>query len=153
MLDLETPGVVGRLKDVPAKHSDLAPAMDPSTCPTGDKLIDSANPDASWFLKKIKGQQGGCGTAMPQPPTTLTAAETMCLETFVSCVAGKALGGGSGGSGSGGSGGGSGGSSTGGGGASTGGGGSGGAGGTGGGSGGAGGTGGGSGGNGGSGGA
>jgi hypothetical protein len=86
-LDLESPNVSARLKDVPAKHTDTSPAGSVPNCPVGDKLIDSANPTESWLLKKLRGQQGECGTSMPQPPTTLTLAELNCMETYVFCVA------------------------------------------------------------------
>jgi hypothetical protein len=87
-LDLESPNITPRLKDVPAKHLDIPPFM-PVMCPTGDLLIDSANPQNSWLLKKVKGQQGNCGTQMPQPPTGLRADELACIETYVFCVAGQ----------------------------------------------------------------
>jgi len=87
-LDLESPNVTPRLKDVPAKHLDIPPSM-PAMCPTGDFLIDSANPQNSWLLKKVKGQQGTCGTQMPQPPTSLRGDEIACIENYVYCVAGQ----------------------------------------------------------------
>ena len=83
MLDVEAAGISARLKDKPATHADVA---DPSGCPTGDKLIDSANPMESWFLKKVNGQQGTCGAAMPIGPA-LSAADQECVKTFVTCVA------------------------------------------------------------------
>lgn len=85
-LNLELPDVTARLKDVPAKHGDLAMGMTPADCPVGDKLIDSANPEASWLLKKITGQQGNCGTVMPSAGT-LSPAQRACIETYVHCVA------------------------------------------------------------------
>lgn len=88
-LDLQSPGFTARLKDVPAKHTDLAMGMSYADCPTGDKLIDTANPENSWLLKKLQGKQGACGTAMPQPPTTLKADEMACMTTYVYCVAGQ----------------------------------------------------------------
>jgi hypothetical protein len=36
--------------------------------PVGVKLIDSANPDASWVLAKINGTHGTCGDVMPISP-------------------------------------------------------------------------------------
>ena len=86
-LDLQSPNVTARLKDVPAKHADISPPGSFPNCPVGDKLIDSANPTESWLLKKIRGEQGPCGTQMPQPPTTLTLTERACVETYVFCVA------------------------------------------------------------------
>jgi hypothetical protein len=83
-LDLVSPNVEERLKDVPAKHVEII-APNP-VCPSGDKLIDSANPANSWLLKKLRGQQGSCGDKMPQT-STLTAFDQACLEDFVYCVA------------------------------------------------------------------
>jgi hypothetical protein len=88
-LDLESPNITSRLKDVPAKHQDLPPTM-PAMCPSGDLLVDTVNPHNSWLLKKIKGQQGACGTQMPQPPTLLRGDEVACIEAYVYCVAGQA---------------------------------------------------------------
>jgi hypothetical protein len=88
-LDLQSPGVTARLKDIPAKHGDLAIGMSAADCPTGDKLLDTANPENSWLLKKIRGMQGACGTSMPQPPTLLKPAEQQCVQTYVYCVAGQ----------------------------------------------------------------
>jgi hypothetical protein len=87
-LDLESPNVTARLKDVTAKHLDISPGM-PTMCPTGDFLVDTANPHNSWLLRKIKGQQGTCGTQMPQPPTSLRGDEVACIESYVYCVAGQ----------------------------------------------------------------
>jgi hypothetical protein len=97
-LNLESDGFTDRLKNVAAKHTDLP--MGKTTCPTGDKLIDTSNPSASWLLKKIQGQQNGCGDPMPSAGT-LSADQKTCLETYVSCVAGGSISGGAG-SGSGG---------------------------------------------------
>jgi hypothetical protein len=85
-LDLEAPYVTARLKDLPAMHTDLPMGMTAADCPVGDKLIDSANPEASWLLKKIRGQQGNCGTVMPSTGA-LDSDEMACLETYVHCVA------------------------------------------------------------------
>jgi hypothetical protein len=103
-LDLVSKGVTARLRDVPSKHLDITMPPTPGDCPTGDKLIDVANPGNSWLLKKIKGEQKTCGTIMPT--TSLNATDMACMETYISCVAGgKPLVGGGGGSGGGGAGG------------------------------------------------
>jgi hypothetical protein len=87
-LDLETDGVTGRLKNQPAEH--LA-AGDGAQCPSGDKLIDTTTPGSSWLLKKVKNEQGNCGTPMPPPPTALLAgADLKCFEDYVACVSGAA---------------------------------------------------------------
>ena len=86
-LDLESPNPAPRLKDVPAKHTDVVNSS--SSCPVGDKLIDTANPEQSWLLKKLRGIQGTCGTQMPQPPTSLRGEDLVCMENYVYCVAGQ----------------------------------------------------------------
>jgi hypothetical protein len=99
MLDLASPGYTARLKNVPAVHGDLP--KDKTTCTGGDKLIDTTTPANSWLLKKIQGNQGMCGDAMPNTGM-LTADQKKCLETYVACVAGGPIGGGAAGSTSGG---------------------------------------------------
>jgi hypothetical protein len=105
-LDLQSAGVTARLKGVATKHIEIDPPASPGDCPMGDKLIDVDNPANSWMLKKLKGMQKTCGTAMPST-APLSAADMMCMETYISCVAGKPIGGGGGAAagGSGGSGG------------------------------------------------
>ena len=83
-LDLQSPGMTARLKDQPATHLEV---LDSSTCPTGDKLIDSANPAQSWFLKKLVADFGTCGLAMPVG-APLTMSELDCMKEYVNCVAG-----------------------------------------------------------------
>ena len=83
-LDLESPGVAARLKDVPAKHIEIVPPS--SQCPVGDKLIDSANVEQSWILKKLSGQQGTCGEAMPLPGA-LSTSDLGCMTTWIRCIA------------------------------------------------------------------
>jgi hypothetical protein len=82
-LDMESAGYTGRLKDKLAEHAAVA---DATTCPKGDKLIDTATPANSWLLKKIMNQQGTCGTIMPSTGA-LSAADQTCVQTYVSCVA------------------------------------------------------------------
>ncbi len=88
-LNLDSPNFTARLKDVPARHADLGMGMTTADCPIGDKLIDSANPEASWLLRKLRGQQGNCGTSMPQTPPLLMGDNLTCIETYVYCVAGS----------------------------------------------------------------
>jgi hypothetical protein len=71
-----------RLKDQPAKHDSAG-----AGCPPGVKLIESGNAANSWLLKKVSNQQGDCGTAMPGNPG-LTGADLMCVQSYVTCVAG-----------------------------------------------------------------
>lgn len=87
-LDLVGANYTKRLKDVAAVHGDLPAGK--TTCGTGDKLIDTANPSASWLLKKIDGMQGTCGDAMPTTGP-LSTDQKACLTTYVSCVAGGAV--------------------------------------------------------------
>jgi hypothetical protein len=106
-LDLQSAGFTDRLKDKPAKHTDgMGPPEAPLPgCTSADLLINSAAPEASWLWKKVTGTQGAaCGTPMPQPPSTLTSTQTACVKTYIECVAGKPMAGGTGGSGTGGSG-------------------------------------------------
>jgi hypothetical protein len=80
-LDLQSPGLAARLKDQAAQHAGID---NPQGCPTGDKLIDSANVSASWLLKKITKQQGNCGT--PMPPQGASDADIACVTAYVNCV-------------------------------------------------------------------
>ena len=83
-LDMESDGLTARLKNKPAEHPmPGAGAM----CPTGDKLIDTMTPANSWLLKKVSGQQGTCGSAMPSGDG-LAGADLTCFQTYVACVAG-----------------------------------------------------------------
>lgn len=96
-LDLTSPGVGARLLNASATHAgvDLDGG---ATCPPA-KLIDAANPAASWLLVKINGAQGTCGSAMPQVGT-LTSTEKKCISDYVMMAAtggGGAPSGGSGG--------------------------------------------------------
>ncbi len=86
-LDLKSPGVTARLKDVAATHGDIGgmPA-----CPSGDKLVDTAKPADSWLWKKVTMQQGACGDPMPQSGAFPMEAVT-CVKTYVECVAGKPI--------------------------------------------------------------
>jgi hypothetical protein len=85
-LDFASDGFTARLKDVPARHAELAQGMSARDCPIGDKLIDSVTPDDSWLLKKIRGLQGKCGSSMPAAGM-LSLGERACLENYVYCVA------------------------------------------------------------------
>lgn len=84
-LDLEKPGYTARLKDQPAQHGQISGTP---TCPSGDKLVDSMNPTASWLLKKVSAQEGECGDPMPAPSGS-SADEIACVTTYVNCVGGK----------------------------------------------------------------
>jgi hypothetical protein len=104
-LDLTSPGVPSRLINVNATHAGIDMDGGGVTCPTA-KLIDTANPMASWLLVKINGMQGSCGSSMPQVGT-ITSTQKACITQYVMDVAadagaGMAMGG-SGGMSSGGS--------------------------------------------------
>jgi hypothetical protein len=81
-LDFTEPGrVAAQLVDKVATHGDIG-CNGPGTpfrtctpdelvakgCPPNTLLIDSANPEESWILKKLRGQQGMCGDQMPISP-------------------------------------------------------------------------------------
>lgn len=83
---MEWRGLNTRLKDVRATHEALASTTIANDCGSDDKLIDSNDVEASWLLKKIRGQQGRCGTAMP-PNGSLSATDQACIARFVTCVA------------------------------------------------------------------
>jgi hypothetical protein len=82
-LDLSSPNVTMRLKNVLAQHA-LTPA---GACVTGDYLLDTRDWTQSWLLKKVTGTQVSCGSSMPPPP--LPQADILCLQTYVRCVAGQ----------------------------------------------------------------
>jgi hypothetical protein len=106
-LDLSSPGVGMRLVNVVAMHGgvDMEGGV---MCPAGVKLVDTANPSASWLLAKINGTQGLCGSPMPQVGT-LTSAQKACITSWVMSVSAAVQGdagtatGGTGGTGAGGS--------------------------------------------------
>jgi hypothetical protein len=71
------------------------------------KLLDSANPDASWLFAKLGMTPTGCGEQMPMPPGNAadrwTTERQACLQTFFRALAAGGPAPGSGGTGSGGS--------------------------------------------------
>jgi hypothetical protein len=88
------------LVDVPALHGDIncaaagqpfrecTPAELASFCPTGVLLIDSQNPEESWMLKKLRGEQSACGAEMPQAPGNSlgngwSEERRQCLEAWI----------------------------------------------------------------------
>lgn len=96
-LDL-SPGYTARMRDKPAAHVDINFAPFPAgTCPSADLLINTTTPGESWLWKKVNGDQGTCGTRMPQPPATIGATQIACVKDYIECVAQKPIGGGSGG--------------------------------------------------------
>jgi hypothetical protein len=70
-------GFRSRVVNVAATHSQIdcdpdpvaymACATPPATCPTGDKIVNTADPANSWVLKKLDGG-AMCGDGMPLPP-------------------------------------------------------------------------------------
>jgi hypothetical protein len=85
-------GLVSRLKDVPAKHmdiycpdlNDVCPTV-PAACDMTALLVNSAQPDKSWILQKLRGTQNGCGDQMPSPAYDM--AKEQCLEKMVNAIA------------------------------------------------------------------
>jgi hypothetical protein len=104
-LDLTAnPGLAMRLKNQPAAYREIdcgapGPYMEcvPATCPpAGDALlVDSANPDNSWLLKKMNGTHNDCGVVMPvspgdRPPAPagpFDEARKACLDKLVRAIA------------------------------------------------------------------
>jgi hypothetical protein len=83
-------GLVSRLKDVPAKHGDILCPPDsnvcvPATCDPSALLVNSASPDKSWILAKLRGTQNGCGDQMPS--MEYDPAKEQCLEKMVNAIA------------------------------------------------------------------
>ena len=89
-LDLDSPGVNARLIDVVATHKD---AMPTAGCLTGDKLIDTANPSASFLLAKVTKTMDAlnCGFTMPIG-SMLSAEDLACLNKYVQDVSTAAKG-------------------------------------------------------------
>jgi hypothetical protein len=81
-LDLSDPAAIrAQMVDKPATFEDFGCQVPPEPyrectreemlalgCPPDVKLIDSANFEASWVVKKLNGEHGGCGDAMPLSP-------------------------------------------------------------------------------------
>jgi hypothetical protein len=86
-LDLQTPGVEGRILNIPASHLHITDGSD-AMCVQGELRVDGNNPDNSVILKKINGTQS-CGGQMPTPPRTVNDADKACLRAWVFQVAGK----------------------------------------------------------------
>ncbi|MEO6601659.1 MAG: hypothetical protein ABIQ16_17415 [Polyangiaceae bacterium] len=89
-LDLSSANVNTRLIDVLATH-ELAPIDAP--CVAGQKLIDSANPDQSWLVRKLTAAGATCGSRMPIGPE-LPADEMACVTKYAQDVATAAKAGG-----------------------------------------------------------
>lgn len=83
-------GLVSRLKDVAAKHLDIF-CLDqdmfctPAVCDPSVLLVNSASPDKSWILAKLRGTQNGCGDRMPSD--TYDPQKQQCLEKMVMAIA------------------------------------------------------------------
>jgi hypothetical protein len=93
-----------RLKNQPAGYAEIDCSMGgpyvecvPATCPPpGDALlVDSANPDNSWLLRKLNGTHNACGVVMPvspgdRPPAPagpFDDARKACLDKLVRAIA------------------------------------------------------------------
>jgi hypothetical protein len=106
-IDLSDPTLIGaQMIDQPAPHSDIncAEAGMPFRACAGDELaarcsgsdvapllIDTANPQNSWVFKKLYGEQGSCGDAMPLPPgnspENWSEESRVCIERFFNILA------------------------------------------------------------------
>jgi hypothetical protein len=97
-------GLAMRLKNKPAGFAEIdcgapGPYMEcvPATCPppADTLLVNSANPDASWILRKINGTHNDCGVVMPvapgdRPPAPagpFDDARKACLDKLVRAIA------------------------------------------------------------------
>lgn len=83
-------GLVARLKDQPAQHMGIYCGLklcdtQPSDCKDA-LLVNSADPDSSWLLLKLQGQQGNCGDQMPAPGGP-PADQMTCLDHLVRAIA------------------------------------------------------------------
>jgi hypothetical protein len=110
-LDLSSlQGIAAQVVDQPAMHTDIncaAPGMPYRAC-TSEELapycsgsaavstlfVDTQNPENSWMLKKLRGEQGECGDAMPLPPGDSATngwneARRLCIEDFIYYLAGQ----------------------------------------------------------------
>lgn len=87
-------GFAERTLDVAASHGgiscpdDITKECIPAGCPPAGtvKLIDSADPTASWILTKAHGGQGDCGDRDPVG-ASLTSQEDACLIAIVNATA------------------------------------------------------------------
>jgi hypothetical protein len=91
--------VAAQMVGAPATHGDIdcaalgepfracTPDELPSDCPESALRIDPANPEESWVLKKLRGQNGNCGAEMPSAPGNSTTngwseERRTCLERW-----------------------------------------------------------------------
>ena len=56
-------------------------------CPTGAKLIDTANPTDSWMLIRLRDQQGTCGHGR-NIGFTISDEDVACLSEWILALAG-----------------------------------------------------------------
>jgi hypothetical protein len=95
-LDLVTEGVKDRLVGKDAYHEDVT---DPAPCKDGQLLIDPANIEESWMLRKINKTHENCGVGMPVSGRFPTA-DKECLINWIKSFAGSSTPTGGAGSGS-----------------------------------------------------
>jgi hypothetical protein len=70
-LDMVSTNLAARLVDVPS-----------SMC-EGRLLVDSQNPEASFFLEKVRASDPECGAPMPFIGDPMNADEIACVEDFI----------------------------------------------------------------------
>jgi hypothetical protein len=87
-LDLTSPNVGSRLINANATHAGVDMNGGGVTCPPA-KLIDTANPTASWLLVKINSAQGSCGSPMPLTGN-LSNTQKACITQYIMDVAADA---------------------------------------------------------------
>ncbi|HTQ04020.1 MAG TPA: hypothetical protein VMI54_09190 [Polyangiaceae bacterium] len=86
-------GLVGRLKDVPAKHADIfcediMADCTPATCPAPGQalLVNSTDYTQSWILKKIAPGDPMCGSGMPGTAYK-NSNDMACIQAMVQAIA------------------------------------------------------------------
>lgn len=73
-LDLESPGVDGRLANVEA-----------ADCP-GEVIVRPGNPDTSFLIRKLEDEKPACGTRMPRSDQLLKASDIACIKSWISSL-------------------------------------------------------------------
>ncbi len=86
-LDMEAPGLVARLLNVPATHEHILDGSQ-GNCDPGELLVNVEMPEESLMLTKVLGTHS-CGTIMPIPPRTMSSGEIACYREWIYRIAGK----------------------------------------------------------------
>jgi hypothetical protein len=73
-LDLESPGVEGRLSNVEA-----------ADCP-GEVIVVPGQPDTSFLIRKLEDEKPACGTRMPRTDRAMPPAEIACIKSWIASL-------------------------------------------------------------------